>query len=427
MIGFIIFTIIVIILVVRLLNRNTKESIPRTKSTFEEFEKAGIFITDNPRAKEFDNKSKRTEEIYFDVIEVDVRSKSAKKAASELNMDDPLMLEVDFSKKNNRIKVYAEDKWIGFVEEEYVDDVKEVILYGNDNYECLVIGAFAEWDDEITDTGNIIEFVSDVEISAVLKYEKFEKSEIETPQKEERIITTVFTHGPSVDSTKSNFFEKYYKLYSELDYEDLKGALNVDNKDNYTDYTEEEKQRWRAVKVLIEEHESKEFRNYFVKKEFLKETDPGAIEFKMQQINFKESFQKMEAIPGEIKEEAQKFADELANKQLINKLKTKTLTQLENYMNKRGLASFSDQLQNYYYFRQHFMFNENRIKNDIKRIKDKSIRAKDEETMRATREDYHKLQNDLMWIMEGFFELTDEEQKHPPKKDFFKSRFLDNN
>lgn len=300
MIGIIIVSIVVIVLVTRFLNRSTQESIPRSKSTFDEFEKAGIYLPDDPRVKEFEMKSIVKEET-------------------------PLI-------------------------------------------------------------------------------------SMETNQ----------------DSNNVNYFKIYYNLYKDCDYEDLKDALNVDNKENYSDYTIEEKQRWHAVKVLMGEREAIEFRDYFIKKEFLKETHSEAIKFKMQQIDFKERYQKMEVLPDEIKEEAANYADELANKQLIDLLKSKTVIQLENYMNKRGLSSFSEQLRNYYYFRQHFMFNENKIKNDIQRLKGMSDRAKNEETMRATREDYHKLRDELKWIMEGFFDLSEEEQKHPPKRDFFKSQFLDN-
>lgn len=310
MVGFIIVSIIIIIiLAVRFANRNTKEPIPRLKSTFDEFEKAGIFIRDDSRHNE-----------------------SAK-------------------------------------------SIKDV-------------------ENDVVGESDILNSLPEYKLSA------------------------------SDVISKNDYFKRYYELYRELNYQELNTALNAGNKSYYADYTEEEKQRWRAIKVLMEQIENEEFRDYFIKKEFLKETDPGAIIFKMQQIDYKEKIHNMIPIPDDIKDEAKKYAEKLEEMQLIAKLKTKTILQLENYMHKRGLSSFSDQLQNYYHFRQHFLFKENRIKNDIKRIKDKSIRAANEEIIRATREDMHRMQEDLMWIMEGFFELSEEEQKSIPEKDFFKSEFI---
>jgi len=222
----------------------------------------------------------------------------------------------------------------------------------------------------------------------------------------------------------NNYFDQYYDLYKDLDYEELKEALNVDNKENYADYTDEEKQRWRAVKVLMEEIENNNFRNYFINKEFLKETDSGALKYKIQQIDFREKLNRMEAIPKKIKQEADKHAELLAENELIDKLKTKTFKQLYNYYDKRGVSSFSEKLQNYYHFRDKYLVKENILKRDIEKIKNISMRADDEETMRATRADMHKMEDDLKWIMEGFFDLSEEEQKSFPEKEFFKSTYL---
>ena len=235
----------------------------------------------------------------------------------------------------------------------------------------------------------------------------------------------------------NNYFDQYYDLYKDLDYEELKEALNVDNKENYADYTDEEKQRWRAVKVLMEEIENNNFRNYFINKEFLKEIDSGALKYKIQQIDFRENFNKMEAIPEIIKREADKHAEFLAENELIDKLKTKTFKQLYNYYDKRGVSSFSEKLQNYYHFRDKYLVKENILKRDIEKIKNISMRADDEETMRATRADMHKMEDDLKWIMEGSKRVIDNEyhltkpavvenaiNKYKESNDWF-SQFLD--
>lgn len=389
------------------------------KKAFDSYLNSSMNVSDNKPEyfySDIDLKSKRSESIYFDVVDVDNRSKSARKTAAELAMNDQLELEVDFSKKKDRIRVLSDGKWIGYVEDGFTEEVKNVILHGNNNYECLVVSAFAEWDDDITDAGNIIEFVADVDITAELQYEKFEKT----------INPAVNKNAKSSEPVKnySNYFDQYYDLYKDLDYEELEEALNVDNKENYADYTDEEKQRWRAVKVLMEEIENNNFRNYFINKEFLKETDSGALKYKIQQIDFRENFNKMEAIPEIIKGEADKHAELLAENELIDKLKTKTFKQLYNYYDKRGVSSFSEKLQNYYHFRDKYLVKENILKRDIEKIKNISMRADDEQTMRATRADMHKMEGDLKWIMEGFFDLSEEEQKSFPEKEFFKSTYL---
>lgn len=103
----------------------------------------------------------------------------------------------------------------------------------------------------------------------------------------------------------------------------------------------------------------------------------------------------------------------------IEKLKTKSALQLFNYMEKRRISSFSEELKNYYYFRQHFLGREYSIRRKIKRLGNKKIIADNSITRDAARTDYNKMQDDLKWIMEGFFELSENEQMNPPKKDFF--------
>lgn len=109
----------------------------------------------------------------------------------------------------------------------------------------------------------------------------------------------------------------------------------------------------------------------------------------------------------------------------IEKLKTKTGHQLLNYMNKRGVSSFPSELQRYYYFRNDYLAHEYSIKRKLKRLEMKVINANDSMTRAAARNDYNKIQEDLKWIMEGFFDLSEDEQMNPPVREFFKSEFLD--
>lgn len=222
----------------------------------------------------------------------------------------------------------------------------------------------------------------------------------------------------------NSHFNKYYNTYKGFSLQELKVALNEDNKENYSDYTDEEKQRWRAIKVLIEEILNNEFRDYFINKLFLEEIDSGSLKYKMDQIDLRENLYKMKPLPIEIINEAKIHAELLAENELIDKLKTKTFKQLYNYYDKRGVSSFSEKLQNYYHFRDKYLVKENILKRDIEKIKNISMRADDEETMRATRADMHKMEDDLKWIMEGFFDLSEEEQKSFPEKEFFKSTYL---
>ena len=108
----------------------------------------------------------------------------------------------------------------------------------------------------------------------------------------------------------------------------------------------------------------------------------------------------------------------------IQKLKAKSAIQLFNWMEKRGVSSFSEELQRYYFFRQHFLFNENRIKNDAERLKRRLIKANNRQDAELIKADYHKMLEELKWIREGFFELSESDQKYLPKKMFFKSELL---
>ena len=65
-----------------------------------------------------------------------------------------------------------------------------------------------------------------------------------------------------------------------------------------------------------------------------------------------------------------------------------------------------------------------RLKRKLKLLENKVINANDSMTRGAARNDYKKMQEDLKWIMEGFFDLSEDEQKNPPVKEFFKSEFL---
>lgn len=58
------------------------------------------------------------------------------------------------------------------------------------------------------------------------------------------------------------------------------------------------------------------------------------------------------------------------------------------------------------------------------RLKKKIFRADNRVDFELIKADYEKMLDELKWIRVGFFELSERDQKHPPKKEFFKSDFL---
>lgn len=108
----------------------------------------------------------------------------------------------------------------------------------------------------------------------------------------------------------------------------------------------------------------------------------------------------------------------------IEKLKTKSGHQLNNYIKKFKGSSFTPELQSYHHFRDNYLSREYSIKHKIKLLEKKIINANDSITRNAAQEDCKKMQQDLIWIMEGFFEFSESEKINPPSRDFFKSDFF---
>lgn len=151
---------------------NKQQSENRKRVTWSDYERAGIRLPDEQKRE---NDPFLTEEIYFDVVDIDRRSKKARRIAGELTDGDALELEIEFKRKTDfEIKVYADYEWIGYVEDAYKQEIYDLLLHGNDNYRCTVYSVNPYWDSDVTDAGNFVEFVSDVDLTAYLRYEKFE-------------------------------------------------------------------------------------------------------------------------------------------------------------------------------------------------------------------------------------------------------------
>ena len=108
----------------------------------------------------------------------------------------------------------------------------------------------------------------------------------------------------------------------------------------------------------------------------------------------------------------------------IEKLKSKSGLHLLNYMKKRKVSSFPEELRDYYHFRDYFLHREYAIKRNVKRLKGIADRSTSIERRRSLLEDMSKLSDDLKWIKEGFFDLSKEDQMNPPNKNFFQSEHL---
>lgn len=97
--------------------------------------------------------------------------KIIKMVANNVGSGDYLELEPEPTNKYDphAVKVFYDDQFIGYVEQECSEEVSQLIESGVD-YDCEVVSCFAEWDSDITDSGREIEFVTSIDLLAEIKY-----------------------------------------------------------------------------------------------------------------------------------------------------------------------------------------------------------------------------------------------------------------
>jgi len=112
-------------------------------------------------------------------------------------------------------------------------------------------------------------------------------------------------------------------------------------------------------------------------------------------------------------------------KELKVKLVKKSIPQLERMIKNRKNPDY-DLLRDYYDFRDIFALEEMVIINKAKRLKRKIDRASapNRETWLKMKDDYARMQEDIFWIRNVYFDLPEKLCKNPPTRNFHKSEFI---
>lgn len=123
-----------------------------------------------------------------------------------------------------------------------------------------------------------------------------------------------------------------------------------------------------------------------------------------------------------------KSIEQLQNQKLAKiqeQLSKKSIPQLTRMIKNRNSPNY-DIIRDYYDFRDFFLFKEAVIKSKCKKLKGKIDRASapDRDTWFRMKEDYKRMQDDISWIRNVFFELPEESRKTPPHRDFHRSEFV---
>ena len=113
------------------------------------------------------------------------------------------------------------------------------------------------------------------------------------------------------------------------------------------------------------------------------------------------------------------------NKELKVKLIKKSIPQLER-MIKNKKNPYYELLRDYYNFRDIFALEEMTIVNKARKLKHKIDRASapNRETWLKMKDDYARMQEDIIWIRNIYFDLPEKLRKNPPKRDFYRSEFV---
>jgi hypothetical protein len=169
---------------------------------------------------------------------------------------------------------------------------------------------------------------------------------------------------------KNSLFEHYLEVNKNLTFEEIDKKIESGRKSNYDDYTEESKMEYRALKTLQEKIQNENFRNFFIERKFL--TDKISSKELNNQINniqYRISLYKMEAIPEDIVNEAKKIVLEKEFEEYKILLTSKTILQLKNWMEKRKDEVFPPKIEEYYTYRLEKEEEEYQLTKELTRLK----------------------------------------------------------
>lgn len=147
---------------------SSKKETRKPARSFNNYERHDVALpAETPKAEPA--QPELTEEIFFDVVGVEKRPKHIRRQAADLQEGDELELMVGFKGNRHIVEVHAGFERIGYVDEDDAEEVYQAFVH-SDKTDCRVFSVFADWDTDVTAAGNFVEVVTDVEISAILKY-----------------------------------------------------------------------------------------------------------------------------------------------------------------------------------------------------------------------------------------------------------------
>jgi hypothetical protein len=151
---------------------------------------------------------------------------------------------------------------------------------------------------------------------------------------------------------KNSLYEHYLEVNKDLTYQEIDAKIESGRKANYSEYTEESKMEFRALKTLQERIKTKNFRDYFVERKFENDTISSAeLKRMVENISFYQSSYKMEAIPEDILNDAKSTVAKKEYEEVRDSLISKSIQQLKSWMGKRDQTSLPAKIQEYFQYR----------------------------------------------------------------------------
>lgn len=212
---------------------NKNESLKKTKSTFDEFEAAGIRIPGDDAYYPHDEMEEQREKL----IDIGVQALTLDEVSKEERAD---IINGVIDSLDENFPDESEKTQVEIIQRAY-DKLYQRYSLTKDVDAIAFISA--KLDDintktEVTtaDFADIIEFVDG-----------------KKPVKQ--FIQVVYSSDEEIE--KKQVFEKYLEQYKDYSVDQLELLINENKKENYSDYTLEYKQKYRAMKTLIENKSKK--------------------------------------------------------------------------------------------------------------------------------------------------------------------------
>lgn len=208
-------------------SRQSNKKVEIEKRSFDEYEKAGISL------QESDPDSPEMDELISDVVDIGVNALTAIELTREERAD--VINEVIESLDEN-VPEKSEILQVDMIRLAYDKLYQRYSMTKDLDATNFIIGKlkYLHSKTEVTnaDYADMIEFV-----------------ESKKPVKE--FVQVIYSSDD--ENGKKELFAKYLEEYKDHSIEELEQLIETNKKEDYNDYTLDDKQKWRAMKTIIEE------------------------------------------------------------------------------------------------------------------------------------------------------------------------------